>query len=61
MQTKLMNVVAAKMLPGSLALEVHQLGLFENPYQTFLQYPEGHESNRAATALLARLDRKRRN
>ena len=33
----------------------------ENLYQTFLQYPEGHEFNRAATALLARLDRKRRN
>ena len=33
----------------------------ENLYQTFLQYPEGHESSRAATALLARLDRKRRN
>ena len=32
----------------------------ENLYQTFLQYPEGHESSRAATALLARLDRKRR-
>ena len=33
---------------------------YENLYQTFLQYPEGHESSRAATALLARLDRKRR-
>ena len=33
----------------------------ENLYQTFLQYLEGHESSRAATALLARLDRKRRN
>ena len=32
----------------------------ENLYQTFLQYPEGHESSRAATALLVRLDRKRR-
>ena len=32
----------------------------ENLYKTFLQYPEGHESSRAATALLARLDRKRR-
>ena len=32
----------------------------KNLYQTFLQYPEGHESSRAATALLARLDRKRR-
>ena len=30
----------------------------ENLYQTFLQYPEGHESSRAATALL---DKKRRN
>ena len=29
-------------------------------YQTFLQYPKGHESGRAATALLARLDKKRR-
>ena len=33
----------------------------ENLYQTFLQYLEGHESSRAATALLARLDRKQRN
>ena len=33
----------------------------ENLYQTFLQYPEGHKSIRDATALLARLDRKRRN
>ena len=33
---------------------------FENLYQTFLKYLEGHESSRAATALLARLDRKRR-
>ena len=33
----------------------------ENLFQTFLQYPEGDESSRAATALLARLDRKRRN
>ena len=32
----------------------------ENLCQTFLQYPEGHESSRTATALLARLDRKRR-
>ena len=32
-----------------------------NLYQTFLQYPERHESSRAATALLARLHRKRRN
>ena len=32
----------------------------ENLYQTFLQYPKGHKSSRAATALLARLDRKRR-
>ena len=30
----------------------------ENLYQTFLQYPEGHKSSRAATALL---DKKRRN
>ena len=30
----------------------------ENLYQTFLQHPEGHESKRAATALLIRLDRK---
>ena len=35
--------------------------VFENLYQTFLQYPEGHESSRVAAALLARLDRKRRN
>ena len=35
--------------------------VFENLYQAFLQYPEGHESSRAAAALLARLDRKRRN
>ena len=33
----------------------------ENLYQTFLQYPEGHESSRAATALFAKLDKKRRN
>ena len=33
----------------------------ENLYQTFLQCPEGYESSRAAAALLARLDRKRRN
>ena len=32
----------------------------ENLYQTFLQYPKGHEFSRAATALLARLHRKRR-
>ena len=32
----------------------------ENLYQTFLQYLEGHESRRAATALLTKLDRKRR-
>ena len=32
----------------------------KNLYQTFLQYPEVHECSRAATALLARLDRKRR-
>ena len=32
----------------------------ENLNQTFLQYPERHEYSRAATALLARLDRKRR-
>ena len=32
----------------------------ENLYQTHLQYPEGHEFSRAATAMLARLDRKRR-
>ena len=36
-------------------------GKCENLYQTFLQYPEGHESSRTATALFARLDRKRRN
>ena len=30
-------------------------------FTKFLQYPEGHGSSRAATALLARLDRKRRN
>ena len=29
----------------------------ENLYQTFLQYPEGHKSSRATTALLARLGR----
>ena len=33
----------------------------ENLYQTFLQYSEGHKSSRAATTLLARLDRKSRN
>ena len=33
----------------------------ENLHQTFLQYPQGHDSSRAATALLARLDRKRWN
>ena len=33
----------------------------ENLYQTFMQYHEGHKSSRAAAALLARLDRKRRN
>ena len=33
----------------------------DNLYQTFLQYPEGHESGKTATVLLARLDRKRRN
>ena len=33
----------------------------KNLYQTFLQYPEGCESSIAATALLARLERKRRN
>ena len=32
----------------------------ENLNQTFLQYPEGHKSSRTATALLDRLDRKRR-
>ena len=32
----------------------------ENLYQTFLQYPEGHEYSRAATAVLAKLDMKRR-
>ena len=32
----------------------------ENLYQTFLLYPEGHESSGAATTLLARLNRKRR-
>ena len=32
----------------------------ENLYQTFLQYPEGHKFSRAATTLLARLDRKPR-
>ena len=32
----------------------------ENFYQTFLPYPEGHESSRATAALLARLDKKRR-
>ena len=32
----------------------------ENLYQTFLLYPEGHESSEAATTLLARLNRKRR-
>ena len=36
-------------------------GECEKLYQTFLQYPEGHESSRAATALLSRLDRKWRN
>ena len=29
-------------------------------YQTFLRSPDGHQSSKAATALLARLDRKRR-
>ena len=32
----------------------------ENLYRTFLQSPEGSNSNRAATALLLRLDKKRR-
>ena len=32
----------------------------ENLYRTFLQYREGHKSSRAATAVLATLDRKRR-
>ena len=32
----------------------------KNLYQIFLQYPEGHDSSRAATASLATLDRKRR-
>ena len=32
----------------------------ENLYQIFLQYPEGHNPSRTAIALLARLDRKRR-
>ena len=32
----------------------------ENLYQTFLQFSEGHDSSSAATALLARLDRKQR-
>ena len=32
----------------------------ENLYRTFLQSPEGRDSNRAATALLLRLDKKRR-
>ena len=32
----------------------------KNLYQKFLQCPEGHESSRADIALLARLDRKRR-
>ena len=33
----------------------------ENLYQTFLQSPEGSDSNRAANALLLRLDKKHRN
>ena len=33
----------------------------ENLYRTFLQSPEGSDSNRAATALLIRLDKKRTN
>ena len=33
---------------------------FENLYQMFLQSPEGSDSSRAASALLSRLDRKRR-
>ena len=32
----------------------------ENLYRTFLQSPEGSDTNRAATALLLRLDKKRR-
>ena len=32
----------------------------ENLYRTFLQSPEGSDSNRAATALLLKLDKKRR-
>ena len=32
----------------------------KNLFQTLLQYPKGHESSRAVTALLARLDRKRK-
>ena len=32
----------------------------ENRYQTFLQYPEGHEYSIAATAVLAKFDMKRR-
>ena len=32
----------------------------ESPYKTFLQSPEGDKSNFFATALLAKLDRKRR-
>ena len=32
----------------------------ENLYRTFLQSPEGSDSNRATTALLLRLDKKRR-
>ena len=32
----------------------------ENLYQMFLQSPEGSDSSRAASALLSRLDRKRR-
>ena len=32
----------------------------ESLYKTFLQYPQGDDSSLAATALLAKLDRKRR-
>ena len=58
------SVMPSAQQPKSISHVVDEIPCWdaecENLYQMFLQSPEGSDSSRAASALLSRLDRKRR-
>ena len=56
------NVIRTAVKNSIVEITTHRVGYAkcENLYRTFLQSPEGSDCNRAAIALLLRLDKKRR-